>query len=365
LIGLLATIGASGFYFPQLFTANFIERIPIKRDVVVKIGMFTERLPIFLLPLSALLAPLLPWAALALFFVLFAWHSFGAGAIAVAWQDMLAKIFPVRTRGRFLGITSVAGTASGVLGAMLAAYLLDHFIFPYGYAISFALAGVMIFLSWIFIRMTREPAVYNTAPPVPHLEYWKRIPAILRKDRNFRWFIVCQMILYLGGMAWGFVAVYATERWNLSDGYVGGFTAWMLVGTSVGQLFAGMIGDRWGNKRALVMSTVAVIISSIIVLAASQPSWFPLAFALRGLGFGGFFVGGLMVLEFSHPEVRPTYIGIGSTATGLAGMVAPLIGGWLAEAAGYLALFGVSLAVGLVGFVIFAFFVRDPRTARQ
>ena len=45
----------------------------------------------------------------------------------------------------------------------------------------------------------------------------------------------------------------------------------------------------------------------------------------------GTFISGIsIVYEFTGPENRPTYIGLANTIPGVAGSVAPLIGGWLA-----------------------------------
>ena len=55
-IGLVAMIAQGGWSLPQLFTANYVERLARKKPVVVNLGFFTERLPFLLLPAAALLA---------------------------------------------------------------------------------------------------------------------------------------------------------------------------------------------------------------------------------------------------------------------------------------------------------------------
>ena len=154
-IGLLATIAATGWLLPQLFTANWVQRLPIKKVVPVRLGFFAERLPLLLLAPAVWLAADSPTLALFVFFVLFAWFMIGAGVIAVGWQDMIAKIFPVDRRGRFFGVTNFSGTATGVLGAFAAAWLLGHYGFPYNFIICFAIAAVAVFISWIFLAQTR------------------------------------------------------------------------------------------------------------------------------------------------------------------------------------------------------------------
>ena len=126
-IGLLATIVGTGWLLPQLFTAHWVQRLPVKKIVPVRVGLYAERLPVFLLVPAAWLTIRSPELALLVFFIMITWHIFGAGTIAVGWQDMLAKIFPVRRRGRFFGLANFSGTATGVLGAAGAGWLLDRY----------------------------------------------------------------------------------------------------------------------------------------------------------------------------------------------------------------------------------------------
>ena len=56
LIGLLAAIGTAGWFLPQVFTANWIQRLPKKKDAPVRVGFFTERLPLLVLVAAGLLA---------------------------------------------------------------------------------------------------------------------------------------------------------------------------------------------------------------------------------------------------------------------------------------------------------------------
>jgi MFS family permease len=71
----------------------------------------------------------------------------------------------------------------------------------------------------------------------------------------------------------------------------------------------------------------------------------------------------MIAFEFSAPEVRPTYIGLNNTVSGVAAGVAPLIGGWLAGAIGYRVLFVVAFVVELAGIALLRWFVQEPRQA--
>jgi MFS family permease len=364
LIGLLSMLVTTGWLLPQLFTANWIQRLPRKKVVPVHLGLFTERLPLFLLVPTAWLATRSPTLALVAFFVLFAWHMVGAGTVAVGWQDMLAKVIPLDRRGRFFGIANFGGTATGVLGAAAAAWLLDRYDFPYGYMYCFAAAAVFIFISWIFLSLTHEPAQVSQAPATSQQEYWRRLLSILRADLNFRRYLFSQITITMGTMALGFLTVYAVQRWQLPDGQAGGFTTSVLIGQALSNLLFGVLADRKGHKMVLELSTLLGASAVGLASLAPAPAWFHAVFALSGASTAGFILSGIMIVfEFSPPDVRPTYIGLNNTVRGVAAGVAPIVGGWLAGTMGYRMLFAVAFAIGLAGFALLRWSVREPRQA--
>ena len=362
LLGLIPAIASGGWLVPQLFTANWVQRLPRKKVVPVRLGLFSERLPVFLLVPAAWLSVRAPAVALAAVFVLFAWHVVGAGVIAVAWQDMIAKIIPVDRRGRFFGLTNFSGTAAGVWGAAAAAWLLDGYDFPDGYVLCFAAAAALIGVSWIFLALTREPVQVSQTEHVPQREYWRRLPAVLRGDRNFARYLLSQAVISLGGMAGGFVAVYAVQRWDLPDAEAGRLTAAMLIGQAACNLVFGFVADRKGHKLVLEWSTLLGTLAIGLAAIAPAPAWFYAVFALSGGSVAGFILSGIMIaFEFSSPDMRPTYIGLNNTTSGAVASVSPLFGGWLAGTIGYRWLFVVAFAIGLIGFALLRWSVREPR----
>ena len=333
IIGLISFIGWGGVLLPPLFMANVVEQAPRKKYFPVTLGFFLERLPIFLLPPAVyFLAIRQPVLALVIFFVLYAWHNVGAGVIIVGWQDMIAKIIPVERRGRFFGITNFIGNGTGILGALAVPFVLKRFTFPLGYVYSFTVAAILILLSWVFLSLTREPAVASSKPSVSQLDYLHSLPEILRRDRNFRLYLLSQIIFSLSGMATGFLVVYAVQTWKLPDAQASGFMIALQVGLALANLFFGFLADRKGHKLSLEicwgLSTLALVLA--ILAPAARPGFSRSSF-LRGAVNAGTFISSIsIVYEFTGAENRPTYIGLSNTIPGIAASLAPLIGGWLA-----------------------------------
>ncbi|HUJ75580.1 MAG TPA: MFS transporter [bacterium] len=363
LIGLISFINVAGPLLPQMFVANAVERAPRKKFFPVTIGFFLERIPIFLLaPMAYFLAVRSPDLTLVFFFLLYAWHNFGAGVIVVGWQDMIAKIIPVEKRGRFFGITNFVGNGTGVLGAIALPFVLQRFAFPLGFVIAFSAAGVMVFLSWIFISRTREPAVPSTKPAVSQLDYLRSLPDVLRADRNFRTYLVTQVVFCFSGMASGFLAVYVVQTWNLPDAQASGFTIALQIGLALANLVFGLLPDRKGHKLSLEICFSLSVLSLVLAVLAPRPWWFLAVFFLRGAVTGGIWVSGIsIVYEFTDAENRPTYIGLANTLPGVAAALAPLLGGWLAGAVNYTAMFILSIGMGTASLILLRVAVREPR----
>ncbi|MEI2610848.1 MAG: MFS transporter [Candidatus Promineifilaceae bacterium] len=361
-IGLAAVIAQGGWFLPQLFTANLVEQLARKKPVVVNLGFFTERLPMWLIVLAAAFALISPPLALALFFIGYTWHGLGAGVIATAWQDMLARVFPVNRRGRFFGTTIFLGAGLGTAGASLSAWLLKNYPFPQNFIICFFIVAAFINISWVFLSLTREPVQPAPTHKRPETrQYLAELPILLRQDKNFSRFLLARLFLAFSNMGTGFLTLAAIHRWHVTDSTVGWYTAATLLGQTISNLFFGFLSDRYGHKVSLVLSGVAALLSFALAWLAPDPSWYFAIFALQGVSSGGILVSGMMmVLEFSPPHRRPTYSGLANTGVGVVSAAAPLFGTLLANFS-YPNLFAFSTLAALLGTLLLVISVREPR----
>ncbi|MGD2079130.1 MAG: MFS transporter [Chloroflexota bacterium] len=362
-IGLAAVIARGSWFLPQIFTANFVEMLPRKKPMIVNLGFFLERLPMWVILLSPLLALWNPLVALLAFFIGYAWHGFGAGVVATSWQDLIARCFPVERRGRFMGTSFFVGSLTGAAGAAVSAYLLTNLAFPNNFFYCFLIAAAAITISWFFLSQTREPVGSTPPPRKSNRDFWHELPKIVRQDDNYRRFLIARWLLALSGMGIGFVTVAAVRRWAVSDGTAGGYTAAFLLGQMAGNLVLGLLADRSGHKRSLEAGALTGFLAFGLAWLAPDPQYYFLAFFLLGVTEGAIIVSGiLVVMEFSPPEKRPTYAGLTNTTVGVISMAGPLIGAWLAIA-GYDWLFAASAIISLLALVALHWWVKEPRFA--
>ncbi|MCC7355416.1 MAG: MFS transporter [Anaerolineae bacterium] len=364
IIGLIGTLSAL-VWLPQVFTARWVERLPRKKPFVAFTTLLGERLAI-------VATALVVWGAhifetrltLILFFLAFTYHTLGAGMVITAWQELMAKIIPVRARGRFFGVSFFGMSALSLVAASAATAILARYPFPTNFAICFTVAAVCVMVSFLFFLATHEPARPDPRPPTTGREYWQNLFILLRQDANFRRYLVSQVAWAFGGMGRGFIAVYAARRFGLPDQVAGTFTAILVASQMVANLTLGELADRRGHKLTLELASLALLAAMAVAFVGESPLWFYVSFVFLGIGAGGNIVSSLSItMEFSQPESRPTYIGLANTTLGVAMLVAPLLAGWIAGWAGYPALFALSMVGGVVTFIVLHWWVREPRHA--
>ena len=382
-IGLVPAMWSLGLYLPQLLTANWAESMPYKKPFVMVIGFFLERLPYLLIGLAVLFfAVERPTFALVAVLTGIGLAASGAGLGTPPWLDMIAKVIPVRRRGIWLGLGHGLGQLMGVIGAYFVGRILVSRAFPGNFSLLFFLAFGFVVVSWVGLALTREPVSEVTKKAVPLFRYLGRVSTVLKRDINYRRYLISKSLVNLGGMSAGFFAVYGTETFSLDGRGVGLLTA-VLVGTqAILNPLCGLLADRVGHKSVLAGAAFFVVLAPLSALVigrgvAAGPTsgsvFSPYAIGTVPIGlvitfvFLGTFLAAdhtsslPIILEFSAPEDRPTYIGLTNTLLAPILISAPILGGWLAGALGFYAMFSVALVVGAMAFLLMVFWVREPR----
>jgi MFS family permease len=127
-------------------------------------------------------------------------------------------------------------------------------------------------------------------------------------------------------------------------------------------LFFGFLSDRKGHKLSLEICLLLSVLSLGLAIIAPNPLWFFLIFFLRGAVTAGTFISGIsIVYEFTDAESRATYIGLANTIPGVAGAIAPLMGGWMVGVISYQVMFILSAIFGMISWALLRFAVREPR----
>ena len=294
---------------------------------------------------------------------LFLLLGFFSGAQRVAFQMLMAKLIPIRRRGRLQGYRNLAG---GLIAAILAWVAGNYFIagewLGNGYATTFLFAFVLTSAGLIVLQtMIREPAAPASRPAVPWRERIRQFPQLL-ENRDFAWFLGAQALATAARVGAPFWTIYAGQKLGLDGALIGGLSFAFLGSDTVSNLLWGPMGDRFGFRivylLALVCSTAGVTL--LMLSGTALPIY--AAFVLLGMGASGWMLSAMtMVLEFGAHEDIPMRLGFITTVEGFVAAAGPILAGVLVAVWGFGPLFAVILAALLGAVAVTVFAVREPR----
>ena len=364
IIGLVPAIHSAGWLLPQLFTAKHTSRLRrYKRTVLL--NTIHERVPFLGFAIVALLLPTIGvQTGLILSFLLLTWQGLGGGFTANPWTSMISKIIPPENRGTFFGTQAAVANLFISGAAVGAGYLLDYLDSPLDFALCFFIASVFFTVSWFALALTREPEDTERVIEENQPSLWQGAKRILQRDKNFNWFLVSRFLSQFATMGFSFYIIYALRRFNADAVILGYLTATLTITQTIANVSMGWFGDRIGHRAMLVLGAVAAMLSSILAWFAPSIAWFFPIFILAGLTNVSIWTNGMtMATTFSNETERPFYIGLAQTLTAPATIIAPLIGGRVADAFGFVPTFAISTILSIVMMSILIFIVKDPRKA--
>ncbi|MEY2756512.1 MAG: hypothetical protein RIR33_290 [Pseudomonadota bacterium] len=372
-VGIGTSLQQLGMIVSPIIGASHIEHRKRILPVSVTLGLLM-RVQILGLAISGwfLMGP--PALAFALLFLFLL--GFFQGPQRVAFQLLLAKVIPIRLRGRLQAWRNLTG---GLIAALLSyfagTWLVANHVWGNGYATTFFVAFVLTSLGLTALQMLmREPEPPTVRERKTLRERVKDVPSLLRDDKGFAWFMVARtlvmgsrigqpfFILY-GAFALGVTAETQPEQFGavlaiLSLAYMGADT--------VSNLVWGYLADRQGFRSTLVISTAINMAGVAGLMLSHDIVTLALSFFLIGAGQSGFNMStSNIVLEYGHPHDVPMRMALSNTAEGAAGALAPLLGAALVLLSGYEAAFWATLAAMAAALTVTVWKVDEPRLRRM
>ncbi len=258
------------------------------------------------------------------------------------YNDWLAEMVPLNSRGFYFSRRSAICTAVGASVGILGALLLDQirsahhddlaFGVIFGIGILFSVASMTMFL-----RMQDLPREY---PIRQNLRDGIKAIGAPFGDSQYRKVLVFLAVATFGQtFAGNFYFAFGRETLSLSFVVLVGATTVQAVGQVLSAKFWGFLSDKYGNKPSLILAGL---------LLATNP--LPWVFCIPGhnvfniwllvstsfiMGFGWSGVNICqfnMMLATADPKDRANYIGSGMTVTSILGGISPLMGAFLMAA---------------------------------
>ena len=361
LIGLIPAIHSVGWQLPQLLAASWVSRMRRYKPAVLMMTIH-ERIPFFgLAAVSWFFLGKNNSLALTLTFILLIWQGLGGGLAANPWQSMMAKIIPARHQGSFFGGQAALANLAASISAILAGIVLSKLKSPQDFTWLFLLGGISLIISLGIIALTREPEDTQKVNHQKKDPFWLGTRTIWRRDVNFRGFMFSRVLMQFATMGYAFYIVYCTRYLDMDVFTAGVLTSVLMISQIVANPVMGWFGDRLGHHTMLKIGIIASVISGVLAWWATSLIWFYPVMILAGISIVAVWTTSLtMSVQFGTEAHRPTYIGMANTMLAPATLLAPIFGGWLADAVSYQTTFLASAGFGIITLIALQIFVKNP-----
>ncbi len=250
------------------------------------------------------------------------------GMLAVV---VIAEEFRARHRGWGIGILSAMGTLGHGLAALVFSTI--HYL-PYGWRALYVLGVVPLLLIAWFRRSLRETRRFRSLrehSPAAWQEAARPVRRLLQLYPG-RLVALCAALFPLAFVldtSLIFVSKTLQEVHGYSPGHVTLLFLCMGAAAPIGNLLAGVVGDRWGRKRVL---TAGLLVNGLSIFAFYQLEgiWVPLAFASMLLSLN--IVSPLFAAlgaELFSTSFRSTASGVRQVVATMGGATGLMVEGWL------------------------------------
>jgi NNP family nitrate/nitrite transporter-like MFS transporter len=263
-----------------------------------------------------------------------------AGASFAAALPLASGWYPPEHQGLAMGIAG-AGNSGTLLATLFAPRLAQAF----GWHAVFGFAMVPVSLVWLaFFLMAKE------SPGVRVRKTWKDYAGIL-KEGDAWWFCFIYSITFGGfvGLA-SYLSVFFNSQYHLTRVQSGDFTTVVVIFGSFLRPVGGLLSDRIGGYRMLLvlLTGVAICLGGVATLPAATVALALLAAAMGMLGMGNGSVFQLMPQRFRGRVGIMT--GVVGAAGGFGGFLLPSALGAIRDRAGTFGLgFALFALVALIG----------------
>ena len=170
----------------------------------------------------------------------------------------------------------------------------------------------------------------------------------------------------------GFAAPALVDELHIARAALGPALAASLVGMAAGAASIGALGDRWGRRNTLLLSTALFGIATLLAATAASVGALALWRFLTGIGLGGALTTATaLIAEFSPRRFRSQAIGATQVGVPLGGMIGAALAAELIPIYGWRSVFVVGgvlpvLSAAVMYFILPEsprFLARNPRNA--
>jgi MFS family permease len=360
-VGFSSALQSFGMMLTPMIGANLIEHRKKVLPVAFSTGWGMRGMVLAIALSGLILPPPLALWAIMLFLAVFGLFQ---GMQGVIFSFLMAKVIPVSKRGRLTGMRNfLAGIISAVVAWLSGQFLLGDTPTPAGYSYTFILAFLLTSIGLTALVAVREPEPPTVRPKENLRTRLTQVPSLLRDDPAFTRYVAARALATMGRMAMPFYILHEGAITTLSGATLGILTFAFTISGTFSNLLWGPLGDTKGFRITFLASIgLWVAATLLLMLVSGNLPVTVLVFVGIGAAAQGFQTASQnMTLEFGERNDLPVRLAIAHTTSDIAGTIGPLLGGVLAAFAGYQAVFSTSILFLILGGVVVARYVPEPR----
>lgn len=364
-IGAITTVWNGALFIPVAFVARWIrnhsERMPIVRRLFFTRAIAFPIIAVWLF-LTKASNPILTLVVLIISILVFCLSD---GSNSIPYVDVVARLFDSKTRSRMTWQGLLVGGVLGLAGSFVVQYLLTPgvYVFPDNFAILLGLAGVILFIAWLCISLVSErdvQAAHQHALTNEQSGGPRGLVEIMRHDHVYRRMLLTRFLTNTDQMAIPFYTVFALNVMKLPPETVGLFVGAQTAGALLAPIVYGRLAVTYGAHRviqagAFMQLSAPLLAVLLAIVSSSAPAIGPaiaLVFVATGFSNSGMVLGYYNYpLDWCPDADRPNYVALLSIISA-ASMIAPSIGGFVAQTVSYPILFGLTAILVTTGAVV-------------
>lgn len=267
----------------------------------------------------------------------------GEAVVTPASFRWMRQHFPEEQSGLAVGIYMLGTKIGPAIGAPLAAWLITLYDWHLMFVI-IGLTGLMWLIPWLLMVKNDRPKAMREDPAKPRAAVTLPFRNIMASPVVWGTIIVnfCYNYFVFYCMTW--MPAYFVEQRHVSLTKMGLFSFFSFAGIAIVALLAGWAADliikRGGNavvvRKAFVIAGFAIACTELLGVRSSsvQGALFWAVVSLSGLGLTTANNLALCRMTLIPPQAVGLVTGVQNVSTSLAGIVGPILSGWLLQISG-------------------------------
>lgn len=271
----------------------------------------------------------------------------GIGYFSLSGTNLsyLSEFIPYESRGRASGILRIAFGLAILFSPLYATNMISKYKTPMGAYLPLTTIGIISLLLLFKLPETKKSKDIK-------LNLGQLIE-IFKDPVSFKSLLIVFLILSAPTMFYGFLGIYMSNYFKLSQVEVGYIYSLIAIGTILGIIFATIFTDRIGKER-LSKVLLTLLLLALIPIVFSKSMWIMVgALIIAAIGLDGGWTAYQTLCSEINPQKRGTFMSLFYTINAITITVFSILGPIFYNIGGYRLITIISLINISIGLKIF------------